>query len=118
MYRQARVCALTQAVPSHDIVPLNDERSLDTLTLRDLWGSWVEVSNEQEDTWVSSSNERFRLESHRGVSMQEASKDTGEGKGPQGEVGNGRKETKGTLSGDDPSHSLLPVDGKCCLPHQ
>ena len=44
--------ALTWAVPSCDIILLNDELSLDTLTLRDFGGSHMEVSKDQEETWV------------------------------------------------------------------
>ena len=44
--------ALTWAVPSCDRILLNDELSLDTLTLRDSGGSHMEVSKDQEETWV------------------------------------------------------------------
>ena len=88
-------------MPSCDVVPLNDELSLDTLTLRDLLGSHEEVAKEREEIWVRSSSERFGLERDCGVSTQVADEATGEGTGPHREVRSTmRKETRGTLGSE------------------
>ena len=44
--------ALPCSVPSCDRILLNDELSLDTLTLRDFRGSHMEVSKEQKEKRV------------------------------------------------------------------